>query len=81
MIIQPNTIEILKGFDRDDFSNDRISIRIKYKNLTVLVNCKRINHNINILLYDRFINYRSIKIFKRLMDIYPLGGNLKYYIH
>jgi len=75
------TISFEKGFNGDDFKNDRISVRLKYKKLTVLINCKQRNENISKELFYRFIDYRSIKIFKRLMEVYPLGGNLKYYIH
>ncbi len=76
-----NEVEFLKGYNGDDFKNDRISFRIKYKKLVVLINCKQRNYSISIDLYDRFIDYKALKIFKRLMEAYPLGGNLKYYIH
>lgn len=74
-------IEIQKGFNGDDFARNRITLIVKFDKLSVVINCKDNPDRINEDLWQRYLNFKSIKIFKHLMVVYPMGGRLNYYIH
>lgn len=74
-------IELQKGFNGDDFARNRITLIVKFDKLSVVINCKDNPDRINEDLWQRYLNFKSIKIFKHLMTVYPMGGKLNYYIH
>lgn len=61
-------LEILQGFNGNDFIKDQLSCRVRYVNGSVFLVMKR-PKNIDSGLFSRLLTYKAIKLTKFILKI------------